>query len=253
MNPSYKFEYLFLNLSILADSIVDQESSFSLLLSSLMGCPPNVFSMVSLLLTSERFSPTIWPLTYCESVFKQVNINSLFSFYKWSSQKIKMQVLIFTIWSLSSVWAFLPLLASLFDCNLFLSTWYVYGILYGFYSSPIVIILSLHAVIIFNLWRQEARIKNCLSIECRSEREKTNMNITLTIIIIGMCLILSYIPNIIWWQMDFHSSSNNIYPIFSAISNILQVFNSAVNPAVYAVLLKEFRNSFKKHLTFHCF
>ena len=158
-----------------------------------------------------------------------------------------------SIWFLSSAWAFLPLFASLADCDLFLTPWYVYGIIYGFYSFPIVIVLFLYTVIIYTLWRQEARMIYHMSQDVKSEREKINLNITFTIIIIGVFLILSYIPNIIWWQMDFSSSSSNIYPVFSAVSNVLQVANSSINPAVYAVLLKEFRRTFKKHLSLHCF
>ena len=147
-----------------------------------------------------------------------------------------MKVLLRTIWFISAVWAFLPLFASLAGCDLFLKSWYVYSILYGFYCSPIVIILLLYVVIIYNLWIQELRMRDHMNDNIKNVREKTNMNITFTTIIIGIFLIISYIPNIIWWHMDFTSNSRNIYPVFSAVSNILQVSNSAVNPMVYAVL-----------------
>ena len=53
-------------------------------------------------------------------------------------------------------------------------------------------------------------------------------------------LTVSYVPNIIWWQVEIIHLDTN-YPLLSMLANTITVFNSCSNPVIYALRTEGFK------------
>ena len=60
-------------------------------------------------------------------------------------------------------------------------------------------------------------------------------------------LTLSYLPNMIWWQMELLDFSAN-YILLSMLTNTITVFNSCSNPVVYALRTASFKRATRRLL-----
>ena len=60
-------------------------------------------------------------------------------------------------------------------------------------------------------------------------------------------LTLSYLPNMIWWQMELLDFSAN-YILLSMMTNTITVFNSCSNPVVYALRTASFKRATRRLL-----
>ena len=63
-----------------------------------------------------------------------------------------------------------------------------------------------------------------------------------TIAIVSFILTISYLPNMIWWQMELLDFSAN-YILLSMLTNTITVFNSCSNPVVYALRTAAFKRA----------
>ena len=68
-----------------------------------------------------------------------------------------------------------------------------------------------------------------------------------TIAIVSFILTLSYLPNMIWWQMELLDFSAN-YILLSMMTNTITVFNSCSNPVVYALRTASFKRATRRLL-----
>ena len=64
----------------------------------------------------------------------------------------------------------------------------------------------------------------------------------MTIAIVSFILTISYLPNMIWWQMELLDFSAN-YILLSMFTNTFTVFNSCSNPVVYALRTAAFKRA----------
>ena len=69
----------------------------------------------------------------------------------------------------------------------------------------------------------------------------------MTIAIVSFILTLSYLPNMIWWQMELLDFSAN-YILLSMMTNTITVFNSCSNPVVYALRTASFKRATRRLL-----
>ena len=69
----------------------------------------------------------------------------------------------------------------------------------------------------------------------------------MTIAIVSFILTISYLPNMIWWQMELLDFSAN-YILLSMLTNTVTVFNSCSNPVVYALRTAAFRRAIRRRL-----
>ena len=53
-------------------------------------------------------------------------------------------------------------------------------------------------------------------------------------------LTVSYVPNMIWWQVELLDHDAN-YPVLSMAANTITVFNSCSNPLIYALRTEAFK------------
>ena len=58
-------------------------------------------------------------------------------------------------------------------------------------------------------------------------------------------LTVSYVPNIIWWQMEIIHPWT-VYPLLSMAANTITVFNSCSNPVIYALRTEGFRRALRR-------
>ena len=66
-----------------------------------------------------------------------------------------------------------------------------------------------------------------------------------TIAIVSFILIVSYVPNMIWWQIDLLNPDTN-YPLLSMAAkgaNTITVINSCSNPVIYALRTEGFKRA----------
>ena len=63
-----------------------------------------------------------------------------------------------------------------------------------------------------------------------------------TIAIVSFILIVSYVPNMIWWQVELLNPGTN-YPLFSMAAITITVFNSCSNPVIYALRTEGFKRA----------
>ena len=68
-----------------------------------------------------------------------------------------------------------------------------------------------------------------------------------TIAIVSFILTVSYVPNIIWWQIEMIHTENN-YPRLSMFANTVTVFNSCANPVIYALRTEAFKRALLRTL-----
>ena len=55
-------------------------------------------------------------------------------------------------------------------------------------------------------------------------------------------LTVSYVPNMIWWQVELLNLDAN-YPLLSMVANTITVFNSCSNPVIYALRTEAFKRA----------
>ena len=63
-----------------------------------------------------------------------------------------------------------------------------------------------------------------------------------TIAIVSFILTVSYVPNMIWWQIEIINLDAN-YPLLSMFANTITVFNSCANPIIYALRTEAFKRA----------
>ena len=63
-----------------------------------------------------------------------------------------------------------------------------------------------------------------------------------TIAIVSFILTVSYVPNMIWWQVELLNHDTN-YPLLSMAANTITVFNSCSNPVIYALRTEAFKRA----------
>ena len=63
-----------------------------------------------------------------------------------------------------------------------------------------------------------------------------------TIAIVSFILTVSYVPNMIWWQVELLNLDAN-YPLLSLATNTITVFNSCSNPVIYALRTEAFKRA----------
>ena len=63
-----------------------------------------------------------------------------------------------------------------------------------------------------------------------------------TIAIVSFILTASYLPNMIWWQMEVLHLGEN-YILLSMLTNTVMVFNSCSNPVIYALRTAAFKKA----------
>ena len=55
-------------------------------------------------------------------------------------------------------------------------------------------------------------------------------------------LTVSYVPNMIWWQVELLNPDTN-YPLLSMAAITITVFNSCSNPFIYALRTEGFKRA----------
>jgi hypothetical protein len=116
-------------------------------------------------------------------------------------------------------------------------TWYDYIFIYGFYCFPPILILFMNFAIFL--------IAVSLSTNsCEQNQKDPSLRWGVTVVI----LTISFLPNIIWWQMELLElemiSSKSLKVSMSMVTHTTWVFNSCSNPIIYVIRTKTFRKVF---------
>ena len=147
------------------------------------------------ILALDRLVAISSPLRYKESIFCKIR---------------NTRIIIIVLWIVCGVWACLPFLFDIITCN-----WYVYSILYGFYSVPILGVIAINCIVTFSLWSQN-HVLNPRSLS-------SYKNITCSTFLISVSLVVCYGPKIVWWQIDLLGGWTLAYPQVSAVLCVAQV------------------------------
>ncbi len=198
------------------------------ILTSPLWFPSNLFTIATVLntmvLTADRFVAVVRPLHYSDS---------------WFHCKSRSFALVLFVWGTSFGWSVLPPVMGLFGVQI-QGTWYDCVIIYGLYGFPLCVILVLNSFMF-------------VSVVCANYCEETtgdvfrsyNARWGVTIVIVSLILIASYLPNIIWWQLELLDVDTDFLEM-SFATNTVQVFNSSANPVIYALRSRGFKTTMSK-------
>jgi hypothetical protein len=146
------------------------------------------------------------------------------------------------MWTSSTFYSVLPLVVNI----TIQETWYDYIFIYGFWGFPLILILSMNFAIFLTAVSLSTN-------SCGQNQSNASLRWGVTVTIVSVILTISFLPNIIWWQMELLElemiSSQSLKMSLSMVTHTIQVFNSCSNPIIYVIRTKTFRkvlvNNFK--------
>jgi hypothetical protein len=83
---------------------------------------------------------------------------------------------------------------------------------------------------------------------CGQSQKDPSLRWGVTVAMVSVILTISFLPNMIWWQMDILElemiSSKSLKMTMSMVTHTTWVFNSCSNPIIYVIRTKTFRKVF---------
>ena len=174
----------------------------------------------TLLLTMDRYIAIVHPFKYSGC---------------WLTRHWSLYATVVTVWMICISWAMLPFILESLGCQRLprYYVWYNYTILYGFYGIPLVLILIMNLTMVHTILTLDP---------ATSGQSEQSLKWGSTIAIVSFILTVSYVPNMIWLQIELLNDNEN-YILLSMTANTITVFNSCANPVTYALRTTAFKRA----------
>ncbi|XP_078347890.1 galanin receptor 2a-like [Oculina patagonica] len=112
-----------------------------------------------------------------------------------------------------------------------------------FGGLPIPLMLALYSSVVYNLWFKR-NDQNELSFQQKGVL-KVRKRVTLTAVTVSIIFSICWLADAIIFLMSYHSTTNSPSDVTWAIAAVMILFNSAVNPFVYALINQRFKEKLK--------
>ncbi|KAL9957293.1 hypothetical protein ACROYT_G038909 [Oculina patagonica] len=109
---------------------------------------------------------------------------------------------------------------------------------------PILLMAALYSKVVYNLW-----FKRTEDTELSHQQKgvlKVRKRVTLMVVTVSIIFSICWLTDTVIFILSYYSTANSPSDVTYAIAAIMVLFNSAVNPFVYALINQRFRNKIKR-------
>ena len=112
---------------------------------------------------------------------------------------------------------------------------------------PVGLMTVLYGRIVYNLWFNQRHVTN----EAQKARLKARKRVTKMLVTLSVLYAVCWFPNLFINLIDYYVESHFLASIGYLVSELLVLLNSSINPFVYALQSKQFREAVKTIVCCH--